>query len=283
MNGTDHVEVPIFRFSTYYQNAGYAEIPFPNDVGLIAGNASAQTQAGADHEFNLLSWWCETDATENKDAGKFPTKPCSTHLQTQLRFPDCVKTDTLDAYEYSTGAWGTKNYCPEGMSRIPQLRFSIRYDLRKIIPDGWSGTAPLQLSCSDTVGDGYCMHGDFINGWFEDAAKNMLEADSDGKQTFKKVTGSHDAAGTTPSECKAEDADPTNGTSDYKTSLEMIENSGNTPVGSPSLPVVDGPANNETVVEEACTTKRSIGSKSKRDAARRALEAALQALDALED
>lgn len=25
------------------------------------------------------------------------------------------------------------------------------------------------------IGDGYCLHGDFINGWYEDAAKNMLE------------------------------------------------------------------------------------------------------------
>lgn len=107
------------------------------------------------------------------------------------------------------------------MFRIPQLRFSVRYDLRKVLPDGWSGTAPLQLSCSDTVGEGYCMHGDFINGWFADAAENMLKADDDGKQKFKRIGGEH---GTAPveSECTPEDADPTNGTNDYKISLEMM-------------------------------------------------------------
>lgn len=153
------------------------------------------------------------------------------------------------------------------MLRIPQLRFSVRYDLRKALPDGWSGTAPLQLSCSDTIGDGYCMHGDFINGWFTDAAQNMLKADDYGKQKFQRIDGEH---GTIPkkSECTPEDADPTNGTSDYQTSLEMIAN--------------DGKVNSTVVSEESCMAKRSIGLKSKRDAARRALEEALAALDALE-
>ncbi|KAH7374311.1 hypothetical protein BKA66DRAFT_572270 [Pyrenochaeta sp. MPI-SDFR-AT-0127] len=277
VNGTDYVEVPIFRFSTYYQDSGKAQIPFPPDLGLIAGNASAQDQASANHGFNLLEWWCESDAGETKDKAKFPTKTCSTHLQTILRFPDCVNPNNLDEYSYSGN---TANRCPANMKRIPALRFSIRYDLRKIIPNGWTGTAPLQLSCSDKVGDGYCMHGDFINGWFPDAATNMLQADSEGKQTFKTITGQHDTAGTTASKCKAEDADPNNGTSDYKTSLEMMASGGK----SETTPVAAAPVKEAVeAVEETCSTKRSIGSKSKRDAARRALVKALESLDALEE
>jgi hypothetical protein len=38
----------------------------------------------------------------------------------------------------------------------------------------------------------------------------------------------------------------------------------------------------EAIVEETCATKRSVGSKSNGDAARRALKVALEALEALE-
>lgn len=105
------------------------------------------------------------------------------------------------------------------MQRIPRLRFSIRYDLRRIIPDGWEGTAPLQLSCGE-IGDGYCMHGDFINGWFEDAAQNMLK-DMPNPRDFFEVNGAH-GTGATKADCVPADADPDNGTSDYKESVQMM-------------------------------------------------------------
>lgn len=208
------------RFSTYYENVLYAEIPFPQDFAAIAGNAGATSQVDVDSDNNLMSWWCENDpAEEGKDGAKFPSKTCSTHLQTILRFPDCVNPSNLTAYAYSSGSYGNDNYCPTGMKRIPQLRFSVRYDLRKIIPDGWSGTAPLQLACGE-VGDGYCFHGDFINGWFEDAAQNMMTVAAD-KREFSRVDGEH-GTGAVESSCKPEDADPNHGTSDYETSLQMM-------------------------------------------------------------
>lgn len=68
------------------------------------------------------------------------------------------------------------------MYRIPRLRFSIRYDLRSILPDGWSGAPPLKLSC----GGSYCMHGDFINGWLPGAAENMVkDAPSNDREYFR--------------------------------------------------------------------------------------------------
>ena len=115
------------------------------------------------------------------------------------------------------------------------------------------------------------MHGDFINGWYSDAAENMLQADSDGKQTYKRVDGEH-GTDAKKSECTPEDADPSNGTSDYETSLKMMEGD-----ASPTVP------GNGTISEESCTGKRSVGRKSKRDSARRALKQALEALDALEE
>lgn len=68
------------------------------------------------------------------------------------------------------------------------------------------------------MGDGYCFHGDFINGWFEDAAQNMLKAKG---QSFMRIDGAH-GMGKQWSKCKAVDADPENGTNDYLKSVEMM-------------------------------------------------------------
>lgn len=68
------------------------------------------------------------------------------------------------------------------------------------------------------VGDGYCFHGDFINGWFDDAAKTMLQAKG---QSFMRIDGAH-GNGKQYSKCKAKDADPDHGTSDYLKSLDMM-------------------------------------------------------------
>ena len=34
-----------------------------------------------------------------------------------------------------------------GMKRMPSLRFSVRYDTRKAIPQGWKGVPPFKLAC----------------------------------------------------------------------------------------------------------------------------------------
>jgi hypothetical protein len=68
------------------------------------------------------------------------------------------------------------------------------------------------------IGDGYCFHGDFINGWFDDAAKNMLKATG---QSFMRIDGAQ-GNGKQYSKCKAKDRDPSNGTSDFKESLKMM-------------------------------------------------------------
>lgn len=202
-----------YRFSTYYNNINYAEIPFPQDMYAIAGNAAARDQSGVDEANNGMNWFCEGDPSEDKDGGRFPSKTCSTHLQTILRFPDCINPNDLsEPAVYSP--------CPENMLRIPELRYSIRYDLRKIIPDGWSGTAPLQLACGGEVGEGYCFHGDFINGWYEDALDFMMTEASD-KRVWSFISGSH-ASSQAEDSCQPTDRQPNEGTSDYKESLQTM-------------------------------------------------------------
>lgn len=181
-----------------------------------------------------VEWFCEGDdaAPADKDAAAFPTSTCSTYLQTLVYFPNCVNEAALNT-SYTSSAHGTANACPADMRLMPQLRFSIRYDVNSVLPDGWAGEAPLVLSS----GTSFSAHGDFINGWLPDAATNsefasymiwramgadsgLVIATTDEKYTFSGVSGPNgdDGAGSVCT-TTATDADPDNGTSDYATSV----------------------------------------------------------------
>ena len=64
---------------------------------------------------------------------------------------------------------------------------------------------------------GYCFYRDFINGWYNDANKEILKAKG---QSFLRINGAY-GNGKTYSKYKAKDQDPSNGTSNYYKSLEM--------------------------------------------------------------
>ncbi|KAE9364143.1 hypothetical protein N431DRAFT_496730 [Stipitochalara longipes BDJ] len=200
VNGDNYTEIYPATFKTYYENIDHAEIPFPPNFYALAGSATATSQADIDEKVTAITWWCDGNGPEDRDSrprATFPRVTCSAHMQVILRFPDCVDLDHLTNHTYAALHGGS---CPTNMKRMPSLRFSIRYDTRK------------------ALGDGYCFHGDFINGWFDDAAKNMLKAKG---QSFLRIDGSH-GNGKQYSACKAKDADPGNGTSDYKESLQMM-------------------------------------------------------------
>jgi hypothetical protein len=212
--GKSYEPVPVFRFSAYY-NAGEtpAEIPIPQNLKLVAGIATAQTEAQMDPQARV-QWMCESEGVP-LDSNGFPSMTCKTHVQQLLYFPQCVNEQTLKT-AYKDASNGTPNRCPKGMKTMPQLRFSIRYDLRGALPNGWSGTAPMKLAC----GNAHCSHGDFINGWTEEAAKNMVATTQD-KRKFMAVEGSLGGpyAG---ADCKPADADPSHGTSDYAKSVAVM-------------------------------------------------------------
>lgn len=205
----------ISRFSAYY-NLGEtpAEVAIPQDLKMLAGDASATTASESPADAKV-EWFCEGDSGIEADENGFPSSTCSTHLQTLLYFPQCVDESTLEV-AYKDRSLGTTNWCPEGYSRMPQLRFSIRYDLRKALSDGWSGTAPLKLAC----GNAWCSHGDFINGWTTEAAETMIGTTA-AKQEYSPVDGSLGKSGETM-DCTATDAEPSQGTSDYAESVAMM-------------------------------------------------------------
>ncbi|KAG4422032.1 hypothetical protein IFR04_004891 [Cadophora malorum] len=221
VSGTTNTPVPFTSFSAYYVDIDQAEIAIPQDYKIVVGNSAAKSQADVS-DLAGIEWWCEGDPAETgKDKAAFPSKTCSTHLQTLLLFHDCVNPETLESAYSGTQNWkeGFKpaNRCPAGMKRMPRLRFSIRYDLRKIVPGGWSGEAPLKLAC----GPSYCTHGDFINGWLPESAENMLLANS--KRDFAAVSGPlGEQDNKVKAPCKAQDADPGNGASTYEASLTFM-------------------------------------------------------------
>lgn len=134
---------------------------------------------------------------------------------TLLTIEPGVNPDTLET-AYKEGRPGAYRGCPSGMKAMPQLRFSIRYDLRKALPNGWSGTAPIKLAS----GNAYSSHGDFINGWTEDGGKGLVEATAE-KQKYISVNGNLGNDGDKPT-CSTQDADPENGTSDYAESVAVM-------------------------------------------------------------
>ncbi|KAJ8116163.1 hypothetical protein OPT61_g2351 [Boeremia exigua] len=214
-DGSTYEPIPVSRFSAYY-NLGEtpAEVAIPQNLKMVAGDATATSESAMPVDAKS-EWFCEGDDASAKDANGFPTKTCSTHLQQLLYFPQCVNEETLET-GYKSREHGTANWCPSGMKSMPQLRFSIRYDLRKVLPNGWSGDFPGKLAC----GPAWCSHGDFINGWTEDAATNMIATTSD-KRQFAAVDGKLGKNGELPS-CKPADAVPDQGTSDYAESVSMM-------------------------------------------------------------
>ncbi|KAI3572247.1 hypothetical protein IWW34DRAFT_763526 [Fusarium oxysporum f. sp. albedinis] len=213
-DGQNWEPIPVARFSAYY-NLGEspAEVAIPQNVRMVSGNANAQSpnEMIADAK---AAWMCES-MNVPMDKNGFPSSTCDTHLQQLLYFPSCVNEQTLET-AYKSRDHGTPNWCPQGMKSMPQLRFSVRYDLRKVLPNGWNGEAPVKLSC----GNAFCSHGDFINGWTEEAAQNMVDT-TKGKREFFPVNGALGGFKDGPT-CEAKDADPSHGTSDYNESVAVM-------------------------------------------------------------
>lgn len=116
---------------------------------MVAGNASAKSQADINEKINMITWWCDGNGPEDRnsrDRATFPRTTCSAHMQVILRFPDCVDPTDVKKYAYSQA---NGNRCPSGMKRMPALRFSVRYNTRSAIPQGWRGTPPFKLACGE--------------------------------------------------------------------------------------------------------------------------------------
>jgi len=81
--------VPVARFSAYYGLGDTpAEVPIPENLAMLAGDAKAKTLAEMP-EAAHAEWWCENDQPSPPDVNGFPSQTCTTHLQQLLYFPNC--------------------------------------------------------------------------------------------------------------------------------------------------------------------------------------------------
>jgi hypothetical protein len=89
-SGTGSLEpVPVGRFSAYYGlGDSPAEIPIPENLAMLAGDAKATTPDEMPTEAHA-TWACEGDDASPLDKNGFPSKGCSAILQQLLYFPNC--------------------------------------------------------------------------------------------------------------------------------------------------------------------------------------------------
>ena len=81
--------VPVGRFRAYYGlGDSPAEIPIPENLAMLAGDAKASTPDEMPAEAHA-TWACEGDAASPLDKNGFPSKGCSAILQQLLYFPNC--------------------------------------------------------------------------------------------------------------------------------------------------------------------------------------------------
>ncbi|KAK4172131.1 hypothetical protein QBC36DRAFT_315130 [Triangularia setosa] len=130
----DFSEVNPGMFSTYYENIDKAEILYPQDLFAVAENVTARSQSDVNEGITgLTPWWGENgpEDRQNRNRALMPSITCSGNIQVILRFPDYVQTSNIKNYAYAAANGG---HYPSGMKRIPQLRFSVGYNVRSLIP-----------------------------------------------------------------------------------------------------------------------------------------------------
>lgn len=97
-SGSSWEPAPVSHFSAYYGLGDTpAEIPIPENLSMLAGNAKATTAATMPAEAHA-EWWCENESKGQLDVNGFPSKACNTHLQQLLYFPNCECSSALMAY-----------------------------------------------------------------------------------------------------------------------------------------------------------------------------------------
>jgi len=80
---------PVSRFSAYYGlGDNPAEVPIPENLAMVAGNAKATSPDDMLEEAHA-TWFCEGGPESELDENGFPSETCSTHLQQLLYFPNC--------------------------------------------------------------------------------------------------------------------------------------------------------------------------------------------------
>ena len=156
---------PVFPHGAtiYYRRGTLAEVsPFPNNLRIIAGDASATSSQG----MRVTFWSCGIASGAGR-SGTVPTCPDArgSFLRLHIRFPECWDGRRLDSADHrSHMAYATRAGCPSTHPvEVPQITQIYRYPTR-----GGEGF-------SLASGGQYSAHADFVNAWKPGALSKLVD------------------------------------------------------------------------------------------------------------
>jgi hypothetical protein len=147
----------------YYRRGTLAEVsPFPNDLRVIAGSASATSPQG----MRITFWSCGIVSGVARSA-TVPTCPDTrgSFLRLHIRFPECWDGRRLDSADHQSHmAYATRAGCPSTHPvEVPQITQIYRYPTR--------GGEDFALAS----GGQYSAHADFVNAWKPSALRKLVD------------------------------------------------------------------------------------------------------------
>ena len=156
---------PVFPLGAtiYYRRGTLAEVStFPNDLRMIAGDASATSP----QSMRVTFWSCGIAGGAERSS-TVPTCPDvrGSFLRLHIRFPECWDGRRLDSPDHrSHMAYAVRGACPSTHPvEVPQITQIYRYPTRG--GEGFSLASGGQFSA----------HADFVNAWKPGALRKLVE------------------------------------------------------------------------------------------------------------
>jgi hypothetical protein len=156
---------PVFPLAAtiYYRRGTLAEVsPFPNNLRVIAGDATATSPQG----MRVTSWSCGVESGVDRSAA-VPTCPDTrgSFLRLHIRFPECWNGRQLDSADHKSHmSYATRAGCPSTHPvEVPQITQIYRYSTR-----GGEGF-------SLASGGQYSAHADFVNAWKPGSLRKLVD------------------------------------------------------------------------------------------------------------
>ena len=147
----------------YYRRGTVAEVSsFPNNLRMIAGDATATTPQG----MRLTFWSCGLVSGVDRSE-TVPTCPSTrgSFLRLHIRFPECWDGRRLDSADHKSHmAYATRAGCPSTHPvEVPQITQIYRYPT--LGGEGFSLAS----------GGQYSAHADFVNSWKPGALRKLVD------------------------------------------------------------------------------------------------------------
>ncbi|KAF2640037.1 WSC-domain-containing protein [Massarina eburnea CBS 473.64] len=177
---------------------------FPPGFRMVAGDSSKRSETD-DFAGRAVTHKC-VGGSNGPDPKHLPDETCD-QIRVQVTFPSCWNGRDLDSFDHKTHVSYPKdgNYdggrCPSTHPvHLVTLFYEVYYDT-KGFKDKWYGDKqPFVFANGDGTGYGY--HGDFVNGWNEQALQEGLDKCVDGvANCAEQVFGTFNTQGETQA-CK---------------------------------------------------------------------------------